>query len=82
MRDYNIVNFPGGNTGVQMDGWFRKEIKTLNDLKGLKIRIAGLGGEVMTRLGAVPLQLLGGENLPGARKRQHRRRRMGRPIRR
>ena len=61
MRDYGIVNFPGGNTGVQMGGWFRKEIKTLNDLKGLKIRIAGLGGEVMTRLGAVPLQLPGGE---------------------
>jgi len=61
MRDYNIVNFPGGNTGVQMGGWFRKEIKTLNDLKGLKIRTAGLGGEVMIRLGAVPLQLPGGE---------------------
>lgn len=46
---------------MQMGGWFRKEIKTLNDLKGLKIRIAGPGGEVMTRLGVVPLQLPGGE---------------------
>lgn len=61
MKEYGIVSFPGGNTGVQMGGWFRKEIKTLQDLKGLKMRIAGLGGEVMTRLGAVPQQIAGGE---------------------
>ena len=61
MKEYGIVSFPGGNTGVQMGGWFRKEIKTVQDLKGLKIRIAGLGGEVMTRLGAVPQQIAGGE---------------------
>ena len=61
MREYGIVSFAGGNTGVQMGGWFRKEVKTVKDLKGLKIRIAGLGGEVMARLGAVPLQLPGGE---------------------
>ena len=61
MKEYNIVTFPGGNTGVQMGGWFRKEIKTVQDLKGLKMRIAGLGGEVMTRLGAIAQQLPGGE---------------------
>jgi TRAP-type mannitol/chloroaromatic compound transport system substrate-binding protein len=61
LREYNIVNFPGGNTGVQMGGWFKKEIKSLADLKGLKMRIPGIGGEIMSRLGAVPQQLPGGE---------------------
>ena len=61
MREFNIVSFPGGNTGVQMGGWFKKEIRGLSDLKGLKMRIPGIGGEVMARLGAVPQQLPGGE---------------------
>ncbi len=61
LRDYNIVNFPGGNTGVQMGGWFKKEIKTLADLKGMKMRIPGIGGEIMSKLGAVPQQIPGGE---------------------
>lgn len=61
LRDYGIVSFPGGNTGVQMGGWFKKEIKSVSDLKGLKMRIPGIGGEVMARLGAVPQQLPGGE---------------------
>ena len=68
MREYGIISFPGGNTGVQMGGWFRKEIKTVADLKGLKIRIAGLGGEVMTRLGAIPQQIAGGDIYPGLEK--------------
>ena len=68
MREYGIVSFPGGNTGVQMGGWFRKEIKSLADLKGLKMRIAGLGGEVMTRLGAVAQQIAGGDIYPGLEK--------------
>jgi len=67
-KNYNIVNFPGGNTGVQMGGWFRKEINSLADLKGLKMRIAGLGGEVMARLGAVPQQIAGGEIYPALEK--------------
>lgn len=61
---YNIVNFPGGNSGTQMGGWFRKEIKSLKDLKGLKIRIPGFGAEVLTAMGAAPLTLPGGEIYP------------------
>jgi TRAP-type mannitol/chloroaromatic compound transport system substrate-binding protein len=58
---HNIINFPGGNTGAQMGGWFRKEIKTLADMKGLKFRIGGFGGKVIERLGGVPLNLPGSE---------------------
>ncbi|MDS4026048.1 MAG: TRAP transporter substrate-binding protein [Candidatus Contendobacter sp.] len=61
---YNIVNFPGGNTGTQMGGWFRKEIKSLEDIKGLKIRIPGFGAEVFLALGAVPQLLPGPEIYP------------------
>ncbi|MEY9557136.1 TRAP-type mannitol/chloroaromatic compound transport system substrate-binding protein [Bradyrhizobium japonicum] len=50
-----------GNSGTQMGGWFRKEIKTVDDLKGLKFRIAGMGGHVLARLGIVPQQLAGGD---------------------
>jgi len=73
LKDYNIVSFPGGNTGTQMGGWFRKEVKTLADIKGLKIRIGGLGGEGRFRRR---------RHLPRAGKRRHRRRRMDRPLRR
>src|SRR6187551_625313 len=61
LRDFGIISFPAGNTGVQMGGWWRKEVKTVADLKGAKMRIAGLGGEVMARLGAVPQQIAGGD---------------------
>lgn len=56
-----IVNFPMGNTGAQMGGWFRKEIKSLADIKGLKMRIGGFGGKVLERIGAVPQNIPGGE---------------------
>jgi TRAP-type mannitol/chloroaromatic compound transport system substrate-binding protein len=58
---YNFINFPGGNTGTQMGGWFRKEIKTLADMKGLKFRIGGFGGKVIERIGGVPQNIPGGE---------------------
>lgn len=57
---FNLLPFPAGNTGVQMAGWFNREIRSVRDLAGLKIRIPGIGGEVMARLGATPV------NLPGA----------------
>ncbi len=59
--DFNVINFPAGNTGAQMGGWFKKEVKSLADLKGLKMRIPGLGGEVMSRLGVNVQVLPGGE---------------------
>jgi TRAP-type mannitol/chloroaromatic compound transport system substrate-binding protein len=56
-----IVNFPMGNTGAQMGGWYRKEIKSLADLKGLKFRVGGFGGKVAERIGVVPQNIPGGE---------------------
>ncbi len=67
-RDYNIIHFPAGNTGAQMGGWFRKEIKTLADLKGLKFRIAGFAGRVLAKLGVVPLQIAGADIYPALEK--------------
>lgn len=58
---FNLVVFPVGNTGMQMAGWFNKEINSVGDLKGLKMRIPGLGGEVLARAGGAPVMLPGGE---------------------
>jgi TRAP-type mannitol/chloroaromatic compound transport system substrate-binding protein len=58
---YNIINLPGGNTGCQMGGWYRKEIKSVADMKGLKFRVAGFAGKVIERLGGVPQNIPGGE---------------------
>ncbi len=58
---YNIISFPAGNTGAQMGGFFRKEIKSLADMKGLKFRIGGFGGKVVERIGAVAQNIPGGE---------------------
>jgi TRAP-type mannitol/chloroaromatic compound transport system substrate-binding protein len=58
---HNLYPLLGGNTDVQMGGWFKKEIKSINDLKGLKMRIPGLGGEVMAKLGVNPILLPAGE---------------------
>ena len=66
--NYNIVSFPGGNTGAHMGGWFRKEIKSLDDIKGLKFRIAGLGGNIFQALGAVPQQIPGSDIYPALKK--------------
>lgn len=59
--EHNVVNFLGGNTGTQMGGWFRKEIKSPEDLKGLKFRVGGFAGKVLARLGTIPVQVAGGE---------------------
>ena len=61
---HNLYGMPAGNTGVQMGGWFRKEIKTVQDLQGLKMRIAGIAGLVLQKLGAVPQQIPGGDIYP------------------
>ena len=58
---FDLVPFPTGNTGVQMGGWFNKEINSIDDLKGLKMRIPGLGGEVLRRAGGTPVTLPGAE---------------------
>ncbi len=58
---FNLVPFAAGNSGVQMAGWFNKEINSLEDLKGLKMRIPGLGAEVMSKAGATPVYLSGAE---------------------
>ncbi len=63
-----LVGFPGGNTGVQMGGWFRKEINTVADLKGLKMRIGGFAGKVVEKLGVVPQQIAGGDIYPSLEK--------------
>lgn len=63
-RKSNVYGLPCGNTGAQMGGWFRKEINSPNDRKGLKFRIAGLAGQVMLKLGVVPQQIAGGAIYP------------------
>ena len=67
-REYNVVNFLCGNTGAQMAGWFRKEIKSLDDLKGLKMRLGGFGGTVFERIGVVPQNIPAGDIYPSLEK--------------
>ena len=76
-KEYGCVAMPAGNTGCQMGGWFRKEIKTVADLKGLKFRIGGMAGLVLAKLGVVPQMIARPGHLPGAREGHHRRRRSG-----
>ena len=61
LAQHNIYSILLGNTGAQMGGWFRKEINTIDDLKGLKMRIAGLTGQVMQKVGVTPQQIAGGD---------------------
>lgn len=68
LEQYSLVSFPGGNTGVQMGGWYRKEINALADLQGLKMRISGLAGRVVEKLGVVPQQIAGGDIYPSLEK--------------
>jgi TRAP-type mannitol/chloroaromatic compound transport system substrate-binding protein len=59
--DFGLKSLPCGNTGVQMGGWFRKEMRSASDFKGLKMRMPGLGGDVIAKLGASPVSLPGGQ---------------------
>jgi TRAP-type mannitol/chloroaromatic compound transport system substrate-binding protein len=65
---HNIVGLLAGNTGAQMGGWFRKELNTPDDLKGVKMRIAGFAGAVMAKVGVVPQQIAGGDIYPALEK--------------
>jgi TRAP-type mannitol/chloroaromatic compound transport system substrate-binding protein len=67
-KQYNIVSLLAGNTTCQMGGWFRKEINSVDDLKGLKFRIGGFPGRVLQKLGAVPQQIAGGDIYPALEK--------------
>ncbi len=67
-KKFGVKGMPCGNTGTQMGGWFRKEIKTPADLQGLKFRIGGIAGQVLAKLGVVPQQLAGGDIYPSLEK--------------
>lgn len=60
-QPFGVVPYAGGSTGVQMAGWFKKEINSIADMQGLKMRIPGLGGEVLKEIGGLPITLSGGE---------------------
>jgi len=67
-KEHNCVMFPAGNTGTQMGGWYRKEIKSTADMKGLKFRIAGLAGMALAKIGVVPQQIGGPDIYPALEK--------------
>ena len=68
LQKHKLICFPGGNTGVQMGGWYRKQINSMADMQGLKMRIAGLAGRIVEKLGVVPQQLAGGDIYPSLEK--------------
>jgi TRAP-type mannitol/chloroaromatic compound transport system substrate-binding protein len=68
LKKHNVVALAAGNTGCQMGGWFRKEIRTPADLSGLKMRIGGFAGKIMSKLGVVPQQVAGGDIYPSLEK--------------
>ncbi len=68
LKEYGVHAMLAGNTGAQMGGWYRKEIKSVADLKGLKMRIGGFAGQVVAKLGVVPQQIAGGEIYPALEK--------------
>ena len=67
-KKFKLYGISGGNTGTQMGGWFRKEINTVDDVKGLKFRIGGWAGKTMQKLGCVPQQVAGGDIYPALEK--------------
>ncbi len=68
LKGFNVTMFPAGNSNCQMGGWFGKEIKTVDDLKGLKFRMGGFAGKIMQRLGVVPQQIAAGDIYPALEK--------------
>ena len=68
LANYKTMILPAGNTNCQMGGWFRKQIKTVDDLKGLKFRLGGFAGKIMVKLGVVPQQIAGGDIYPALEK--------------
>jgi TRAP-type mannitol/chloroaromatic compound transport system substrate-binding protein len=67
-KKFGVIGFPCGNTGTQMGGWFRKEINTVEDVKGIKMRIGGWAGKTLQKLGAIPQQIAGGDIYPALEK--------------
>ena len=68
LKEQNLHGIPAGSTGAQMGGWFRKEIKSVDDIKGLKFRTAGFNGKIFSKMGAVPQQVAGGDIYPALEK--------------
>ena len=68
LKNFNCTGVAAANTGAQMGGWFRKEIKSIDDLRGLKMRIGGFAGTIMAKVGAVPQQLAAGDIYPALEK--------------
>jgi TRAP-type mannitol/chloroaromatic compound transport system substrate-binding protein len=68
LKACNVVAWPGGHTGAQIGGWLRKEIETVADMKGLRMRIGGFAGTVMQRVGVLPVQVAGGDIYPALEK--------------
>jgi TRAP-type mannitol/chloroaromatic compound transport system substrate-binding protein len=68
LKNFNCIGVAAGNTGAQMGGWFRKELKSVEDLKGLKFRIGGFAGTIVAKIGVVPQQLAGGDIYPALEK--------------
>jgi TRAP-type mannitol/chloroaromatic compound transport system substrate-binding protein len=68
LKNYNCIGVASANTGAQMGGWFRTELKSLNDMKGLKFRVGGFAGTILAKVGVVPQQLAGGDIYPALEK--------------
>jgi TRAP-type mannitol/chloroaromatic compound transport system substrate-binding protein len=68
LKEYNTIGIPTGSTGAQMGGWFRKEIKSMDDFRGLKFRVGGFAGTIIAKVGGVPQQIAGGDIYPALEK--------------